>query len=306
MADLVQTPTVSSRGWTRARRIFTSILVVVATVFVGLLVGESFASLIRDARIQSIFGIPVKWGLAGVGIAYILGSIEKVLKVIKTFRDYIAQPDKEVSLYPDCVALACIIAYLTVLANVLPEGDSKKPSEASARKELIFLTPASEPRTLPVEYFPFTFHLAKGPSDWKVGTELNERQVSDLEALVKSLRACVGKSSGQDVEVAALGYADTNEFPSNSDELNRQTANRRAADLHRHLVRLAGTPVGASKLLVRPLAEWPKEDPKAMRRERYFATKGLSETQGEDQGLFNRRADVLVYRLGTCQLLTRG
>jgi hypothetical protein len=306
MAEIAQASTAPSRGWIRARRALTSVLVVIATIFVGLLVGESLASLVRDARIQNIFGIPIKWGLAGVGVAYILGSLEKVLKVINTFREYVAQPDKKVSLYPDCVALACIIAYLTVLANVLPDDDSRKALEPQVRKELVYLMTAPEAREVPVEYFPFTFTLAKGPADWKVGTELGERQIADLEALVKSLRACVGKSAGQDVEVATLGYADTNEFPSNSDELNRQTANRRAADLYRHLVRLVGTQAGASKLLVRPLTEWPKDDPKAMTRERYFATKGLKETQGADQGLFNRRADLLVYRLGACQRLTKG
>jgi hypothetical protein len=175
-----------------------------------------------------------------------------------------------------------------------------------------FSTPAKEvayPSRSPyssfqaVEHVPFFFsELASGDQNPNKGTTLSAQQVSDLDRLLKSLTACVGALPGQDVELDVRGYADSNEFPVNSMEQNRETANRRAANLHKAVRERLGTQSGPSRLLLRDLKEWPTDDPLAMTRERYFETLPLNKTGKErDQGLFNRRADLLVLRLGACE-----
>jgi hypothetical protein len=301
---------VASKGWLRVRRIIASGLVVAATVFLGIMLGKYFAHLVQDSRIETVLGIRVEWGLAAVGLTYIFASLQQVLKLASTFREYIAKPDKKVSLYPDCVALAFMVAYLTVLAVALQNEGKSEPAPtvptALYRKEIVYLGRAPQTSSTPIEYFPFLFtELAIGDKDWSKGTTLTDQQQKDIERLISSLKACVGTSRGQEVELDVRGYADTNEFPSNSIELNRQTGNRRAAALHGHLKRLIGTGSRPAGLLLRELTEWTKEDPTAMTREqRYFQTLPLHKTgTDEDQALFNRRADILVLRLGICERL---
>lgn len=299
-----------SSGWLRARRILASVLVVVATVFVGVIVGKYLALVVRDCEMKSVLGVPVNWGLAGIGLSYLFGSLEKVLKLANVFRDYIARPDKKVSLYPDCFALAFIVAYVTVLVLAFQASvdcqTASESTEVAPSKEIIYLSRMQQTVAAPLEYVPFLFKdLAAGDTNPEKGTTLTALQVGDIERLAASLKACVGSSQGQDVEVDVRGYADSNEFTSDSDEQNRKTANRRAAALHQQLERLAQPQTSPATVILRPLTEWPQNDPLAMTRQRYFMTLPLKQTgYDKDQGTFNRRADILILKLGVCERLT--
>ena len=249
-----------SSGWLRIRRIIASVLVVVATVLVGVFVGKYLALVVQDCRVKSVLGIPVDWGLAGIGLSYLFGSLEKVLKLANVFRDYIAKPDKKVSLYPDCFALAFIVAYVTVLTLAFQASvECKKGSESvevASPKEIVYLSRMQRTVAAPLEYVPFLFKdLAAGDENPTKGTTLTAQQVSDIERLAASLKACVGPSRGQDVEIDVRGYADSNEFASNSEEQNRKTANRRAAALHEQLKRLVGPQTDPASLILLPLTE---------------------------------------------------
>lgn len=296
-------PPVPSAGWKRARRIGVSILLIAATVLLGVIIGALFADLVRDSSVKSVLGIiPLKWGLAGIGLTYILASFEKVLKFANTFREYIAIPDKKVSLFPDCTALASIVAYVTIVAIV--PTDNAEGAGPSQSKEIVYLTRTPQIGDAAVDYFPFLFTDLATEKDPSKGTSLTGAQVEDLKRLVASLKACVGNKPGEDVELDVRGYADANEFPSNSLELNRQAANRRGKELHRQLKLVIGNQSGVAVVLLRDFEEWPEKDPLAMKRERYFKTLPFRSTGREnDQGLFNRRADLIVLRLGVCDRL---
>jgi len=303
------TPTIEapgrSRGWKRVRRVLSSVLVALATVYLGILLGKYVAHLVRDCQFNSVFNIEIKWGLAGVGLSYLLGSLEKVLKLAHTFREYIANPDKKVSLYPDCVALVCITTYLTVLAIAFRPGECDKTptlSNTVAAKEVVYLSRVPQGDAIPVEYIPFLFvDLAAGDKNPSQGTTLGKQQLVDLERIVKSFKACA--SAGQDVMLAVRGYADTNEFAEKSDAQNVSTANRRAAELHRHLKRLIEEQNSPGVRLADP-HEW--KGLSEMNSQRYFNTLPLAKTgKDADQGLFNRRADILIMRLGACERLLK-
>jgi len=298
-----------SRGWIRARRFLLSFLTVAATIYLGITLSTYLALAVVDCKIKDVAGVPVEWGLTAVGIAYVLATLEKVLKLANTFREYIVNPDKKVSLYPDCIALACIVAYLTLVSVAFAaSGECKKPLPSTPTfpvKDVVYLSRLVPPGTQPLEIVPFFFvELAVGDSNPITGTILSPQQATDLGRLIKSLKACVGTSHGQDVELEVRGYADSNEFPKNSIEENRKAANRRAANLHRQVEDLLGAQTGLSRVMLRAPKEWPKHDPLEMTRENYFDTLPLTKTGREkDQGLFNRRADLLVLRLGACERL---
>lgn len=307
MPDAVSagSPTTPSSGPLRVRRILASLLAVLATIYLGITLGRYLALFVVDCTIESVAGIPVKWGLTAVGVSYIFASSEKVLKLAFTFRDYVLKPDKKVSLYPDCAALALIVAYLTLLMVAFADA---KDCDAAAKqspltRDVVYVTKkAASPALKPLEWVPFFFVDLASEKRAEQGTTLSPQQEKDLTRLLQSLRACVGGQQGQDVELAVRGYADSNEFADNTVELNRQAANRRAANLQKKVSDLLGEQSGTSRVVVAKSHEWSKDDPGAMTKEQYFDTKPLSVTgKTKDQGLFNRRADLLILKLGECE-----
>lgn len=154
------------------------------------------------------------------------------------------------------------------------------------------------------DHFPFLFELADGPPTWSKGVSLSREQKIDIKKLASTLKACAVKS--QRVAVKVIGYADANDFAQaeqkgfSSTELNRQTANRRAASLHEELSRALGT---TSLVDVEPVFQWSKDKPFMVDSPRYFNAKKLKDTGYQDQGLFNRRAEVELVKAGACQRL---
>jgi hypothetical protein len=290
---------------TSFRRIIASLLAFGATVYLGVVVGRYLAVAVLNCTIKKIAGIPIEWGLTAVGASYVLASLEKVLKLANTFREYLLKPNTKVALYPECVALMCIVAYVTLVRLAfVADTECKQPARTQTpAKELVYLARATDSDVLPLEWVPFFFpDLAGGEQNAAKGTTLSDQQLADVETFAKSMKACVGDSPGQDVELEVRGYADANEFPVNSDEENRKVANRRASALHQALKRALGTQTGASFVILHSSTEWPVDDPKAMTREaRYLNALALKQTgEGRDQGLFNRRADILLLKLGVC------
>ena len=257
------------------------------------------------------WGKYIQVGAAGVSLSLLLPALNQVYLTGEKLFKYIGDGTKS-ELLPELVkcgttALVLAIAVFAFTIPSSPVASDAPPSRmavADTPKQLVYLSRLPGSVAAPIEYFPYHFDLAVGPSNWSAGTTLNNQQLKDLQHLVASLKACIGTSPGQDVEIDVRGYADTNEFASNSDELNRQTANRRAAFMHERLKTYIGAQTGPSQLILANYAEWPKDDPKAMMRERYFKTKPLRETgAAKDQGLLNRRADVLLLRIGACERL---
>jgi hypothetical protein len=279
------------------------VLTVIATLYLGIILGKLLASFVVDCTIESIGGIPIKWGLTAVGVSYLFASSEKVLKLAFTFVDYIKNPDKRISLHPDCTSIALIVAYLTLLAVAFADARSCEAGPSNITKDVVYLAAPDKSSTVqPLEWIPFFFKdLAKATSP-EAGTTLTSGQRDDLTRILGSLRACVGSQPGEDVEIAVKGFADTNQFPTNSAELNRQVANRRAAQLHGEIKGILRTQTGPAAIKLAESYEWPKETPFAMFDDRYFDTRPLTQTgKQNDQGLFNRRADLLILSFGVCR-----
>jgi hypothetical protein len=286
--------------WKKTRRMVWGTVILLVTAYGGVVFGRFLAETIQDANVRTVLGVPLAWGVAGIGLTYIVTSIQKLSELLLTLWDYVTKPDQEISLFPGCVALACLTAYLTALPTVVSATRSE-PAQAAARKELVYLARVTESK--PVEAFPFLFELASGPPDWSKGVKLSRAQEAELARLLATLGACAGSNPGQDVEIQVRGFADENEFPSESRELNRETANRRAANLHQRIVAIIGAQNAKSKLIVQDPVQWASLE--AMTRDpRYFQARSLRETgRGRDQGLFNRRAEILLLRAGACERL---
>lgn len=235
----------------------------------------------------------------------LLGVLAAVAALLWMLRD---KPKKPYWLLI-ATALVALLPHISTAAKdvIVAYGawrSSQPGTSGVGSKELVYLSRASEHRGAPIEYFPFIFDLASGPSDWAKGTTLSSHQIEDLRKLVSSLQACVGSLRNQDVEVEIRGYADSNEFPSHTDEYNRQAANRRATTVHRHVKSFLVASGGPSTLVLRDPVEWPASDPSAMTRSRYYSAKSLRDTGNtKDQGLFNRRADIVLLRAGVCERL---
>jgi hypothetical protein len=158
------------------------------------------------------------------------------------------------------------------------------------------------------DYFPYLFDLADGPPRWRKGTQLNQQQLADIGKLANTLKACVGQLPNQDVVVEVVGFADANEFAhatvigQSSVELNRQTANRRAAALADVLRTMLGSSSSPSSVKIARVIEWKSSDSSAMTRDpRYLNARPLTQTDGRDQGRFNRRAEIVLLRAGVCE-----
>lgn len=290
------------RDWKRTRRIVRGIVILVATAYLGVVAGKFIAGMIQDAGVQTVLGVPLAWGVAGIGLTYILASIQKLLELLGSLWDYVTNPEVEVSLYPGCVTLACLTAYLTALPTVFSVSPASEPAAAAVGKEVVYLVRAPEKGARRVEAFSFQFGFARGtPPDWSKGVNLGKEQEAELARLLASLKACVGSSPGQNVEIQVVGFADANEFPSNSDEYNREAANRRAANLHQRIVKIVGVQKTKARLVVRDPVQWSSLK-QMTEHPRYFRTRPLRQTgKGHDQGLLNRRADILLLRAGVCE-----
>jgi hypothetical protein len=290
--------------WKKTRRMVGGIVILVVTTYAGVVSGKFIAGLIEDANVKTVLGVPLAWGVAGIGLTYIVSSIEKLLELLQTLWDYVTKPDLEVSLYPGCATLACLVAYLTALPTVFSVAPESEPAPAAISKEVVYLARAPERDPRPVEAFSFQFGFARGtPPNWAKGVKLDEGQDAALARLLRSLQACVGSNPGQNVEIQVVGFADANEFPSNSDDFNREAANRRAANLHKQVVAIVGAQKSKARLIVRDPVQWTSFK-QMTEHPRYFRARPLRQTgKGHDQGLLNRRADILLLRAGVCERL---
>ncbi len=302
--SMVQQGARKPHDWKRTRRMVGGIVILVVTAYAGVVSGKFIAGMIQEANVQTVLGVPLAWGVAGIGLTYILTSIEKVLELLGSLWDYVTKPDLEVSLYPGCVTLACLVAYLTALPTIFSVSPASEPAPAAVSKEVVYLVRAPEKDARSVEAFSFPFGFARGsPPDWAKGVTLDEGQEAALTGLLGSLKACVGSTPGQNVEIQVIGFADANEFPSNSDEFNREAANRRAANLHKQVVALVGSQKTKVRLIVRDPVQWTSLK-QMTAHPRYFRARPLRQTgKGHDQGLLNRRADILLLRAGLCERL---
>ncbi len=293
---------------TRAGRAVNMGLAILGVVLLAIGLAYMMVSMLTSSAPPG-WGKYIQVGAAGVSLSLLLPALNQVYLTGEKLFKYVGDGSKH-ELLPElvkCGTTALVLA-IAVFAFTIPSSPASvaapAPTVADSPKELVYLARLPDPAAPPIDYLPFHFDLAVGPSNWALGTTLNGQQLKDLQHLVASLKACVGTTPGKDVEIDVRGYADTNEFLSNSDEMNRQVANRRAAFVHERLKTYLGPQQGPSKLILAKYTEWPKDDPKAMMRERYFKTKPLRETgTTKDQGLLNRRADVLLLRTGACERL---
>jgi hypothetical protein len=288
-------------------RLTKSMLFVGSMVYLGVIVGKAIGAAVLTCTLDSVAGIKIEWGLTAVAATYLLTSFEKLLKLLRTLIDHVKQPSKSVGISSDSIALVGTVVYLTVVIVAFNRTrqceDHSETQGKSPSKEVVYLSRATEPRVGPVEWVPFFFpELASTEEKPSKGTQLSAQQLKDLEILLGSLRACVGEQPGEDVVLDVRGYADRNEFRNDSVNENRKVANRRASTLHDAVVGLLGVQSGQSSVRLNPLRLWSEEDPGAMEREgRYFSARSFHETgTTRDQGLINRRADLLILGLGVC------
>ncbi|MEI8326783.1 MAG: hypothetical protein WCH44_15730 [Betaproteobacteria bacterium] len=293
-------------------RIATGILAIAVTVFVGYVLGLFLASLVQDPSVNRLFGAKVEWGLLGIGLTYLLTSLQSVIKYFRTMWEYLTKPAKQVTLFPDCLAVGAIIAYFVTLASVfLPTT-----SEDKSPREFVYLTRTLLPNSSPIDRFSVLMPLAEGSPPWRVGVDLTPLQLADLFRLVHALRSCSGSTPEKRVEIRVRGYADSNEFSGKkrsdmstaeikaSDELNLRLANRRGEVASERVKWYVVGHQDDLEFVLQPFAPWGSYA--EMELHRPYKTASIAETgHQKDQGLFNRRVDIEILRLGECERLVR-
>jgi hypothetical protein len=256
----------------------------------------------KDGLVE-VHGKWIKWDLGTLAFSYLLLQIEKLLKLFKGVVDYVSAPaTKVITLLPDFGALLAVSVSVSVVGtlalasppnNALPQHDFAVLNTKPAYFMMVDRNPI---------IFPFPLY---GPGAPDLPQE--DPQLDELNRIVASLRSCVGKEPNDRVIVQVQGFADANEFKrtTDSDDRNRDLANSRAAILTKRLSdmvkHLKDPSIDLSKLTVQSAPPWKSfEEMKNSRR--WLQVKSMSETGKEqDQGLFDRRAEIVLLRAGACQ-----
>lgn len=169
----------------------------------------------------------------------------------------------------------------------LPAEKTAKPKEDPP--------PPTQPPSESLLVFPFFFDLGGNMQ----GEILNGKQDLDLRKILSSVKACAGQQSNNAVELLVQGFADANQFPTNNREKNLALANRRAKELHSHVAEFLQTENLRVRIILK-LKEWEKYEDMT-KSPRYLTAKSLRETENtSDQGYFNRRAEILLLKVGDC------
>jgi hypothetical protein len=280
---------------------------VVATLLLLTLAGGGVAYLFMtlllaaaDASTKTLIQV----GATGLTTVTVLTAIKDIVLTFQrlvayvrgTFEDLFSEYVKYTT-----TVMAVSSSIFSFLLTAQAPADASLP-EALSRPVMI------APGPVQADYFPYLFDLADGPPNWRRGAQLNPQQLADIEKLAVTLKACVGSLPNQDVILQVIGFADANEFTpaaarnNSSQELNRQTANRRAAALAAALRERLGRPTSPSTVVIDKVIQWDEAEPSAMLTSpRYFNAGPLTATGGRDQGRFNRRAEVILLRAGTCE-----
>lgn len=163
------------------------------------------------------------------------------------------------------------------------------PATADAKKE------HDKPSHESLVAFPFLFDLGGSAR----GTTLTKQQEADLRKILLSVKACAREGSVGSVELLVQGFADANEFPTDTRTKNLDLANRRARELHTRVAAFLKTKGLSSSISLKPF-EW-KTYEEMTSAPRYLTTRSFKETgKTLDQGLFNRRAEILLIKVGDC------
>jgi hypothetical protein len=277
---------------------------VLMCLFIGLMsyagyqAGSWIANSVSKDGFILVRGRSIKWDLGTLGFAYLLLQLEKLFKLFKGVVDYVSAPaTKVITLLPDFGALLAVSVSASVVGTLALASPHNDAAVATAKPAYFIMVDRN-----PVEIFPFPFY-APGASD----LPQEDPQLDELNRIVASLRSCIGKEPNDHVIVQVQGFADANEFKrtTDSDDRNRNLANSRAAILTKRISdmvkRLKDPSIDPSKLTVQSAPPWKSfEEMKNSRR--WLQVRSMSETGKEqDQGLFDRRAEILLLRAGACQ-----
>lgn len=280
------------RDWAKVRRATVVITILALTTVAGIGGGNLLLQVIPNWRFSKLGNL--KWDVTTVGLFSVLSLVEKLFKLAKVLAEYWSKAGTPVaSLFPDCGALLIAVAYISFLLKWLPP-----PSVATlpAPRRTVYL--AKVPSE-PVAAFSFLFDMGSSTFPGKS----DDPQIVELKKLVSSLESCVGERPNQNVVIQMQGFADANDFsPSNPDK-NRDLANDRAKALHSVVEQQLGPQVGRSKLIFDQDIWWNSVDEMKGSR-RWLAVKALKIAGAtKDEGLFDRRADILLWHAGICQPL---
>lgn len=292
--------------WTTLARVFRVVSILIVTIFVGIAVGYGLVSLTEKPWVQAVLGKNFLKESSIVTVALLIGMMDKLSGLLKTFWDYISEAGKEVTL-PHCAALAGLVVYSVLVLSAWHDATDPAPPPAS----LVYLVKSDSNSVNPggssVEILPFLFY---NRTEDEI-PETDPRQIDELNKLVASLASCVGKGPNQDVAIEIQGFADENEFKgetqNDSDTHNYELANRRAKKLLTKInnikLNLKYPPVDPLKFTVQLAKPWTSF-PDMKISQRWLQAKSMSETgRDHDQGLFDRRAEILLNRAGVCQHL---
>jgi len=276
------------------RRVVLTCVVIGITIYAGYRAGVKIATLTNDEGVINVLGKSIKWDLGALGLVYVLSVIEKLFKLFKALADYVSTSGiKIIALLPDCGALLAVAAYATAAGSLVVTSQRSEPIPSLAK--VVYLSKVSGE---PVAAFSFLFS--------KVGSATlrhDDPQIDRLTKLVASLNSCVGKGLNQDVVIQIQGFADANEFSPPSEDRNRDLANQRAKSLNELVKDKIGSQPGFSKLTLEPNYLW-NSFTEMKTSPRWLEVEVLDKTRpSRDQGLFDRRADILLWRAGVCQPL---
>lgn len=282
-----------------------------------LLVTLSSAFLIAPAGLVSFFSERVGVGIGSSGLNLLVGAescfVASVLAgyvVLATLSgsQHLNKFDvfRPATRWSSISQLGCYIAGLflfvllarTLFVSAAAEQQPHTPTRSVA--PAVVLPPAAVEK--PLAIYSFWFDLASRPTVRGKGVTLPTEQRHALNLIMKGLEACSGMGKGEKVEIGFRGFADPNLFRVDHAELNREIARRRATELRRLVLNDLSIAKSLGSVVVRDTVMWSSEQ-EMTTAVGYIVTRPLSETGPHiDQGQWDRRADLVVWRLGTCSM----
>ncbi len=303
--DSAQNPGESER-WQLSWRLLQTLWWTSLTVYSAVWLAWSVGGWIILNGVTEVLGIPLAAGVGGLGISFFATSAQQIMACLKRPWTYVVQGSARAELYPAYLALGSTVSFVILVATLskaLPPP--QEPEAPTLPSMVVYLTP--EPEEVegdePLASFPILFQdPASGPPKWEKGVHPEGYQAKEIRRLIESLNACVGTSQSQDVVIRIRGFADSNEFANVSAEvsaeLNRQAANLRARNVA-EIVEPLRRKEGGAALVVEEVVSW--ETFEEMKKRKPWVDLPLTQTDGWDQGLFNRRAEILLLSAGVCE-----
>jgi len=279
-------------------RVIQSCLALAIAVFVGLYIGEKYASplvplAVTDEKVRYAFGTAAALSM----VKEALGLSPKFWEYWKTGK---GQNLWDISSFAFLTSLTLAVAFFLGITGKAGAGSAPPPTTQAVFDPIVFLQGGQHP-TFMVPFSDEAEGCDMNSQKYKKGLNWFPGTGDFVNQLAKGLIRC--SVPGRPVSIEIRGFASSTDFGSaagaqckNSDELNVGIANGRAQKVYDQM---AGILKGASTPINMSLQRWGNIAD--MRNGAHFADRDANNQFDVLRGNLTRRADVVIASAGDCE-----